>query len=176
MTDSRRMFFKWTLYVVTLLLTAVFQTVVMGSWKIFGVHPNIFPVLVAVVALVEGPYGGAAFGFATGVVCDAFMNPAEGFFMIIFMITGLFLGAAGEYLFKRNIFTALLFSLASMAIENVLFFTFFVLLPGKASIYALWTVALPEILFSTLFMPVIYALIKYISKKLTRKKESIYPL
>lgn len=160
-----RQLFKWIGYACIFLLAFLLQTTALSRLEIMKVHPNLIPVVVVCVAIFEGPAGGAAFGFAAGLVCDALIPPSEAFFAVFFLFMGLLTGRVCNYIFKKRMFTALFWSLICMTALDLLYFCVFYLLPGRAGISALYTVALPETVFSVVFAPAVYLPVRAVYRR-----------
>lgn len=147
---------KWTLYILFALVVMLLQEHLFSRLRIFGVHPMMGGILTAVVSMFEGGIGGAAFGLFTGILQDSSVAGEEGFFALVYMAGGLTTGMVCEYMFRKSFFTALLWSLIITSVTTLSFFTVFFLLTGRAGIQALWNIALPEILYSVLMLPLVY--------------------
>ena len=61
---------KWLLYVLVALLFVLVQVFVLVRIRVWGVHPFVFPAIVAVLAALESPHESAIFALAFGVVLD----------------------------------------------------------------------------------------------------------
>jgi len=162
--ENKRPLIKWTLYILLLILLLVLQTTVLSHLELFGVHALLIPGLVASVAVFEHPVRGAAFGFLAGLLCDAVIPPSEAFFSLFFLFAALGIGKITTYLFRRALVTCALFSLSVLFVMDLFYFLFFFLFTGKAGFSALYVIALPEILFSSLFVVPLYPLVRRISR------------
>lgn len=65
--------FKWTLYAAATALCFLLQSFVLQRFTVLGVIPFIYPVVVAVLATLEGPFAGTVFAIAVGVGCDVLL-------------------------------------------------------------------------------------------------------
>lgn len=65
--------FKWTLYAAATALCFLLQSFVLQRITIWGVIPFIYPILVAVLATLEGPIPGTVYAIAVGVACDVLL-------------------------------------------------------------------------------------------------------
>jgi len=160
---NRKAIKKWLLYLGLGITAMLLQEHLFSRLRIFNVHPMLGGVLTAVVAMFEGGVGGAAFGLFTGMIQDSAVVGVEGYYSLIYMFSGLTAGMICEYMFRKSIFTALLWSLIITSITTLLYFILFFLFTGRASISALWLTALPEIFYSVLMIPIIYFPARYIA-------------
>lgn len=158
---KREAIFKWLGYGAYLLLAHILETMLFSRFAIFGVIPIIIPVTVAIVAVLEGPEGGAGFGLAAGLLTDA-VAPGAGFYTIVLTLFGIIIGNASRFVFSKTFPTALLASLVLLIVLSVGSFAIS-FAENRAGITALWTVSAPEVAYSLLFCPPLYFLMKRIS-------------
>ena len=82
--------FKWTLYAAATALCFLLQSFVLQRFTVWGVIPFIYPVVVAVLAMLEGPFPGTVFAIAVGVACDALLPGVfPCLYTLIFPLAGL---------------------------------------------------------------------------------------
>lgn len=151
--------YKWGLYGLALLLIFVLQTMVFSQFQVFGVCPMLVPVAVAVVAVWEGPAGGAGFGIAAGVLCDASLYNTDGFFTIVLMLAGLLSGLAAEHVLNSGFLSSVLCSLGSL-VGIDLIRSVEMLIREQPTMAALLRVAVPEVLYSLVFVIPVYWIMK----------------
>jgi uncharacterized membrane protein len=132
---------KWALYVCLMLVVFVLQTTVLTNLRFMGVHANLMPVVVAVVAMFEGMTGGAGMGFMAGLLCDALIPPSEAFFTLYLLISGLLIGKLCDVYFRKRLLAAFIWSLTALAIQGLAYFAVFYLVTGRAGAEALYEVA-----------------------------------
>ena len=68
--------FKWLFYSLTALAFVLLQVFVLVHVRLWGIHPFVFPALVATIAALESPHDSAVFVLAFGLVLDITM-PGE---------------------------------------------------------------------------------------------------
>ncbi len=87
---------RYAVYGALLYLAVILQTTLLQSFELLGVKPDLLCALVAALAIVSGPYAGAAVGGISGLMYDLlFMRP--GFYAVQYMLIGL----AGGVLARR---------------------------------------------------------------------------
>lgn len=147
---------KWALYTGLALIVMLLQEFLFTKLRIFGVHPMLGGVLTAVIAMSEGGVGGSVFGLFVGILQDTATVGYEGYYSIVYLICGLLAGFVCDYMFRKNILTAFLWSLICSSAATLVYFMLFFLITGRAGVAALWQVALPEIAYSALMTPLVY--------------------
>ena len=82
--------FKWSLYAGATLVFFLLQGALLQRISLWGVIPFVFPILVAVVGMYEGPLPGSVYGLTVGVLCDLLL-PAfiPCFYTLVFPAVGL---------------------------------------------------------------------------------------
>lgn len=82
--------FKWALYAGATAVFFLLQGGVLQRISLWGVIPFVFPILVAVVGMYEGPLPGSVYGLTVGVLCDLLL-PAfiPCFYTLVFPAVGL---------------------------------------------------------------------------------------
>lgn len=138
------------------ILACFWLTTVLSWFEIIGVHAQLMTAAVVMVGVFEGRRAGAAAGVFTGVLFDASVARSEAFFTLFFMLIGFVCGILCEQLFRRRLGSAFLFTAAALGAQEILFFSVFYLITGRADMSALLHVALPEGLFSLALSPVVY--------------------
>ena len=82
--------FKWTLYAAVTALCFLLQSFILQRFTVLGVIPFIYPVVVAVLAMLEGPFPGTVFAIVVGVVCAVLLPGAfPCLYTVIFPLAGL---------------------------------------------------------------------------------------
>ena len=156
MNNNYKKILKWLVYMLVYMAFAVLQTNVLPYITLFGVHPNVLPLAAAMVSVLEGGVPGALFGVFAGLCCDALYPKFEVVHTIYFFASGLAIGNLVSALFKKSLYTAALCAVVSLAVLDFILVTLFFLIPRRAGLDALIQVALPEIILSALFTPLVY--------------------
>ncbi len=68
--------------------TAIVQTAAVAQVSIFGVSPDLTPLVVASVGLLGGSLAGAGFGFAAGLLVDTLLLQTLGVSSLVFTAVG----------------------------------------------------------------------------------------
>ena len=126
---------KWLIYGLALLPVWFLETYVLSRISIFGVSPTLLPLAAITVAVLEGGASGAGFGLAVGVICDAVYG-TNGAMTLSLTLLGAAAGITAQSLVRQNLVGCVL--------------------------AALLRVAVPEFLFSIIFVPLIYAIFHWV--------------
>lgn len=158
---QRDFILKWLLYALGLLPILVLEVYILPWFPIFGIIPTLLPVAAVTVAVLEGPVAGAGFGLFVGVLSDALVPGLPGAMTFGLALLGLLAGTTARYGVRQDLLGCLICSAGALTAIGVLR-VLFSLLRGLASLWALLAVALPEILISLCFLPLIYAIFRWI--------------
>ena len=154
---------KWTVYAVALLPVWFMDQFVLPRIPLFGVSPMLLPLGAVAVAVLEGPAAGAGFGLAVGVVWNATLYGAAGVPILALALLGMGAGIAAQYVFSQTLAGCFLCSAAALVLIDggrILW--------GLASgdpIGAMLRVAIPEILWSLVFVAPIYFIFRWVHSR-----------
>lgn len=150
---------KWSVYGIALLFVFILQTMLLNRFPVFGVYPMLIPMAVAVVACFEGSVGGAGFGIAAGLLCDAAFYDTNGFYTAVYLLCGLASGLVAEFLLSPGFLSCTLCSLGALAGMGLIRGVYYVAIE-KAPVHSVLAVAGPEILCSLLWLLPVYYLFR----------------
>lgn len=158
---------KWLAYVLALLPILVLDLFLLPWFPIFGTIPTLLPVAAVTVAVLEGPAAGAGFGLLVGVLSDALIPGTAGAMTLGLSLLGLAAGAAARYGVRQNFLGCLICSAGALTVIDLVR-VIVSLLGGAAALPALLAVALPEIFWSLVFAPLIYAIFLWVFHRVPR--------
>lgn len=159
--------FKWALYAAGLFPVLVVNLYLLPWFPIFGTIPTLLPVAAVAVAVLEGPKAGAGFGLLVGILSDALIPGIAGSMTLGLSLLGAGAGAAARYVVRQNLLGCLLCSAGTLVVIDLFRCALF-LLQRKAGLLALARVALPEILWSLILTPVVYAIFRWIYRRVPK--------
>lgn len=148
---------KWMVYGLALLPVWWLDAYVLCRYPVFGITPILLPVAAAVVGVLEGTRGGAGFGFAVGLIWATAYPGGAGIRVLLMTLAGLITGAAAQYALARSLLGCVLCAagvLAGLEGLSVLRELFFL----RAELDTLLRIALPQLVWSLCWAPLIYAL------------------
>lgn len=164
MLTKKALFTKWTLYTLALLAFILLQQLVLDSIHVLNVYPFILPMIVAVVAAMEGPTGGTIFGIAVGCLSDlAGGGVFSGVYTLSFFCIALCVAIISKYWVMRNVFGSLIYALIAYLILDVIQFLYLAAFRGASPAVVL-NLAGREILVSILFVIPIFFLYAYLNR------------
>ena len=149
--------YKWTVYGLALVLTALADSLLLVRFSILGVHPTLLPLAAACVGVLEGPAGGAGFGLCCGVLAVFGPWGETPFFLFALSLAGFLSGTVSAYVLRRGFLSALLCAAGTLLAVDLVRVGYFHFHLG-AAYSALFQVAGAEILISLLFVPLVYRL------------------
>ena len=152
---------KWFFYALGLFLVWVLDAYVLNRITFFGVIPMLLPLAVVSVAVLEGAYAGAGFGLAVGLLWELAYPGGFGGLVFGMTLAGMVVGAASQYVLSQNFFSCLLCSavvLGALDSLQVLWALFIQL----DTLDVLLQVAMPEVLLSLCWTPLVYLLFRLI--------------
>ncbi len=155
---------KWLVYAIGLLPILILNQFVLPWIPIFGIVPTLLPLAAISVAVLEGPVAGAGYGLAVGLVYAGLM-PGKAVAMIFALpLLSLCTGLLTRYRLRQNFFSALLCSFGSLVIVDLVRILRLVQ-QGKGPVPVMFRIAGLEILFSLIFLILVYAIYRWISRR-----------
>lgn len=155
---------KWLLYAAALLPVLALELYVFPRFPIFGLVPSLLPMSAVIVAMLEGPVAGLGFGLFVGVLHDALIPGVPGVIIVGMTLLGGAAGTLSRYGVQKNILGCLAGCAGALGIISVVRILYH-LLRGTASLWRLLAVALPEIVLSLVFLPLIYAIFLWVHRR-----------
>ena len=149
------LFHKWFLYALALFPVWLLDACILSRYPLFGVRPMLLPLAVVAVAVLEGSHAGAGFGLGVGLLWALAYSSGKGMMVIGLTLVGLLTGAAAQYALSQSFLGCLLCSAGALAAIDLLRIAvrLFVRSAGWTSMLR---VAVPEILWSLAWTPLVY--------------------
>jgi len=155
---------KWLTYGLGLLPVWLLDAYILPRYPVLGVSPILLPLAVSVVAVLEGAYAGTGFGLTVGLLWELAYPGGFGALVITMAVAGMVFGAVSQYALSQSFPTyfictgGLLLFLDGLRI-------FRGLLTHTATLSAMLQVAVPEILITLLWSPLVWLLFRRIYRK-----------
>lgn len=167
MKKKSRIFIKWAVYTIIVLLMYVLQTTP-GLFSIFGVRPVLLVPLAVCIAVFEGSVAGAIVG---GVLCGWLLDMASarlsGFNALILLGCCFGVGLMVEYLMRGNLASVLLLCAAVVVLRSMAdYFFYYVIWNQDEGFTVLLRQVLPTMAYTLLMTVPIYYLVRFISRRL----------
>ena len=149
------LFHKWFLYALALFPVWLLDACILSRYPLFGVRPMLLPLAVVAVAVLEGSHAGAGFGLGVGLLWALAYSSGKGMMVIGLTLVGLLTGAAAQYALSQSFLGCLLCSAGALAAIDLwrIAVRLFVRSAGWTSVLR---VAVPEILWSLAWTPLVY--------------------
>lgn len=148
---------KWLAYALAFLPILILALFVFPWIPIFGTIPALLPVAAITLAVLEGPVGGAGFGLFVGILADALIPGIPGTMTFALCALGACAGAAARYGVHQNMVGCLICSGSGLVVINVVR-VLYLFLRGTAGMGALLLTAAGEIVWSLVFLPLVYGI------------------
>lgn len=155
---------KWVTYTLALIPVWFLEAAVLRRVPVLGVFPVLLPLAAVAVAVLEGAVAGAGFGTAVGVLCDVAYFGTGGSMTILLALLGAAVGLVTQYGLRQNYWGYLLCSAGALAALDALR-VLRRLLTGAAPLMPLLRVAVPEVLWSLAFTPIVYLLFRAVHRR-----------
>lgn len=162
-TKQWKTIIKWTLHTVLFLFVMLFQTVCLGNVRFFGVSCNFLPVLLTCVCIMEEPSSGGLFTLIMTLIWCLSGADFGSLSIVVLTVGGIFAGIICRAIINRRFLPSALCCFAVCFIhENAIFVL--KLLFGDVE-HSFWlTRALPSAVFAMVSFPLLYLIIKRISR------------
>ena len=158
---------KWFFYVLALTPVLVLGLFLLPWFPIFGTIPVLLPVAAITVAVLEGPLAGAGYGLFVGVLADALIPGQAGGMTLALPLLGVAAGMAARYGVRQNLPGCLICSAGALVIID-LFRVLSFWVRGVAPLLRLLAVAVPEILWSLAFTPLVYLIYRWVFRRVPK--------
>lgn len=114
MRDKYKNALMWGLYAVLFLFAAVFQTVIFGRPRFYGVKLSLLPVVIGCVTMHTGSENGAVYGLAAGLFWALTGADTGALFIVLFAVSGAVCGYLCDRYLKQHFVSALLMALLAL--------------------------------------------------------------
>ena len=171
--DNKNLYIRRALFVLLVVLTAVFQHTKGAVPSVFGAKAFLLIPLTVCIAMFEKSMGGLSFGILAGVLWDFATVRGDGFYAVMLALAGYTAGVGVAYIMRNNIFSALLLSAGASAFVSVGYWLVFILMKGFEGAWSiLFGFYLPSALYTFIFTAVYYYLVRAIVRATTDKKQT----
>ena len=145
-----------------LLQSTVFQALSFAS-----ISPNLMIVVVSAFGFMRGKKEGLWIGFFTGLLLDIFTGCILGFYALLYMYVGYFIGFFRKMFYPEDIkLPMLLIAVSDFSCSLIIYFLLF-LFRGKFDIlYYLLNIMIPELVYTMVVTIFLYFIILKINQKL----------
>lgn len=149
---------KWAIYALLGLFPIwLLDAYILSRYPFGGLIPQLLPLTVVCIAILEGAYAGTGFGLATGLLWTLTYPGTMSMRILLLSLVGLLVGILAQYALRQSFPGYLLCSAITCAALNILNI-FRELLVHSAPFSILLWVGIGETFLTLLWSPVIFVL------------------
>lgn len=164
--STKTLILRRFLFALIILLAHILQNSRGVFPSIFGIHANLLLPLTVCIGMFEREVAGAFLGLFAGVLWDTVSGLGDGYNALFLMLASALCGLLITLVMRNNLMTALLLSAGTCLVYAILYVVFFVLAEGvDSSGYLLLRYYLPNALYSFIFTPIWYLLVRSVMRK-----------
>ena len=158
---------------IIILFSYLFQSTLFQSLKLGNVAPNLLLIVTVSYALIKGKRQGAIVGFFCGLMIDIFFGKIIGFNALIYLYIGYCNGYLYKLFYKGSLLIpAIMIAISDLAYGIIKYMLF--MLNGKTDInYYFMNIILPEIIYTTVLMFLIYRIILVINDTIEKAEKGV---
>ncbi len=163
-TQNKKLIFRRLCLALILLLLSVLQNTNGLFPQIFGVRALLLIPAVVCVAMFERDIFGMVFGLFAGALWDVFSSGAS--YNALFLLTvGFICGTLINTIMRNNVVTASILSFIAITLYTVIYWLVHFVFGGlDSAAYMLLRYYLPGILYTALFIPIMFIIIRSVEK------------
>lgn len=167
MLTRQEQIYKWSFFGAAVLLLTMLYSLTLRDVTILGVSLFLPPVVVGVVASLEGVHAGMIFGLTYGVLCDlAISSTFPCVFTVSFTLAALLCASLAKSVLQPGILCSLAVTLISFAVLDA-FHIAALRFGGRAQTDVMVSVALREMAVSCLLLVAVHPVMSFLHRKFT---------
>lgn len=160
-----KLFYRWVFYGVAAAFLLMVQGLVLSRLRLWGIHPFLPPIIVAIAAAQEEPREGLCAGAVFGLVCDLTLSPVVPCFYTLLCIgTAILTGLMAKHVIVPGFFCGLVCSVLAIVLNGLLH-TMFLSARGVTDLAAAASITGRELLTTLPLMPLVYLLYRPIHRR-----------
>lgn len=164
--NTKILIIRRAIFVVLILLVNILQNTNGFFPEPFGLRAFLLVPLVVCLGMFEREIAGAALGLFAGILWDGVSGLGDGYNALFFAAVGACCGLLINVLMRNHLLTALILSAAANLLYVSLYVLFFIIARGLDSAgYLFLRYYLPDAVYSFLFTPVFYIIVRAVMKK-----------
>lgn len=163
-TQNKKLIFRRLCLALILLLLSVLQNTDGLFPQIFGVRALLLIPAVVCIAMFERDIFGMIFGLFAGALWDVFSSGAS-YNALFLLAVGFICGTLINTIMRNNVVTASILSFAATTFYTVVYWLFNFVFSGlDSAAYMLLRYYLPGILYTVVFIPIMFIIIRSVEK------------
>lgn len=152
---------------ICIILCFVLQCSVFDSLSFAGIIPNLMIILTSSFGFMRGEREGLLIGFFCGLLSDIFFGGFLGFYALLLMYIGFLNGKFCKIFYPEDIKLPLALITVSDLSYGVICYVLLFLLRGRLNfLFYLWTVILPETVYTIIVTCMLYPLALFVNNRL----------
>lgn len=160
------------IFALVILLTHILQNSTGLVPTVFGARAFLLIPLSVCIAMFEKELAGALLGLFAGALWDSVSGTADGYYTFFFMLVGAVCGFLINVLMRNHLLTALILCALTSLAFSAAYVLFFVIAGGVDSGgYLFLRYYLPSCLYTELFVPLFYLLVREIMRRTATEDE-----
>lgn len=164
--ENKSLYLRRLIFGAVILVTALLQSTPGFFPSFFGAQAFLLIPACICIAMFEREISGLFFGLFAGALWDVCAPLSWGYNAIVLTIIAFACGALIKYIMRNNLVTAFLLCGCFVSLYCLLSWLLNIVFKGYSSaFYMLLTFYVPSALYTLIFLPVYYFLIRFISKK-----------
>lgn len=164
--DNKALYLRRLIFGAVILITALLQNTEGFFPSFFGAEAFLLIPTCVCIAMFEREISGLFFGLFAGALWDMCALNSWGYNAIVLTIIAFACGALIKYIMRNNLVTAFLLCGCSVFLYSLLvWLTVFIFNGYSSAVRVLFTFYLPSTLYTLIFLPIYYFLVRFISKK-----------
>lgn len=153
---------RYTVYAVLLIATALLQNSRGAFPEIFGARAFVVLPLCVAIAMHEREIAAAVFGVTAGVLLDV-CTANDGFNSVVLMLLCAVCSLLISHFMQNNVVTSFVLAAGTVTAYNILYVIVNIILAGGGgSVRQLLVFYLPSAVYTMIFVPVYYYIIRWI--------------
>lgn len=161
------LYIRRIVFVILILFVSMLQNTPHMFPTIFGAHAFLLIPLIVSIAMFERDLASTLMGIFAGALWDVYASWGDGFNAIYLMVVATIVGLLINYLMRNNLSTAMLLSGVSIVLYAILHWFIFIVCRGiEGGAKLLFTFYLPSAVYTFLFVPIFYIVMRTFLKKL----------
>ena len=155
---------KWAVYALALLPVWLLDSCILPRFPLFGVTPMLLPLALTAVAVLEGSGAGGGFGLAVGLLWELAYPGGFGGLVFGMALAGMITGAVSQYALSQSFLSCLLCSAGVLGVLDGLRILRILFLQAE-TLDVLLQIAVPEVVLSLCWTPVVYWIFRRIYRR-----------
>lgn len=165
--ETRNIIIRRAILALLMLITFMFQNTGVLFPAPAGIHALLLLPLTVCIGMFEREFAGLFFGLFAGAMLDAFSSNSICYHSIAFTLFGFAAGALTTYVMRNNFLCALILTAIFTFVHNTVYYIIYCAFNGgNAGFLFYLRYFFLSVLYTVLFTPIYYFLIRLLSKKL----------